>query len=162
MVFETFAEAALRMHSRRHVRFGSASCVRMWNLYSITRSQDSIRRAIRVMRYRAGNLPSLPAVYPDTMASVVRGFPRRQGAGHQSAQSQIARLARLAQSRVALPRPGNFLLRMDRQPPQDKLFAFRTTDSNDAVRPIHAKAMPVLLTTEQEWDTWLNGPLEQA
>jgi putative SOS response-associated peptidase YedK len=30
------------------------------------------------------------------------------------------------------------------------------------VRPIHAKAMPVLLTTEQEFDTWLDGPVNEA
>ena len=30
-----------------------------------------------------------------------------------------------------------------------RLFAFLTTESNDVVRPIHAKAMPVLLTTEE-------------
>jgi putative SOS response-associated peptidase YedK len=45
---------------------------------------------------------------------------------------------------------------------EHQLFAFLTTESNDVVRPIHAKAMPVLLTTEQEWDTWLDAPLEQA
>jgi putative SOS response-associated peptidase YedK len=28
--------------------------------------------------------------------------------------------------------------------------------------PIHAKAMPVLLTKPEEWDAWLDGPLEQA
>ncbi|MEJ0093337.1 MAG: hypothetical protein WDN46_07845 [Methylocella sp.] len=31
-----------------------------------------------------------------------------------------------------------------------------------ALRPIHAKAMPVLLTTPDQWDTWLEGSLDQA
>ena len=44
----------------------------MCNLYSITRSQEAIRRAFRVMRDRTGNLPSLSDVFPDTMAPVVR------------------------------------------------------------------------------------------
>jgi putative SOS response-associated peptidase YedK len=44
----------------------------MCNLYSITRGQEAIRRAFRVMRDRAGNLPSLPAIFPDTLAPVVR------------------------------------------------------------------------------------------
>jgi SOS response associated peptidase (SRAP) len=35
-------------------------------------------------------------------------------------------------------------------------------DSNDVVRPIHAKAMPVLLTTTKEWDEWLAGSIEEA
>lgn len=42
------------------------------------------------------------------------------------------------------------------------LFAFLTMESNDVVRPIHAKAMPVLLTTAQEWDAWLTGSIEEA
>src|SRR5262249_61089145 len=42
------------------------------------------------------------------------------------------------------------------------LFAFLTTQSNDVVRPIHAKAMPVLLTAQQEFDTWLDAPVNDA
>jgi len=34
------------------------------------------------------------------------------------------------------------------------LFSFLTTEPNDIVRPIHAKAMPVILT-EDDWDVWL-------
>jgi hypothetical protein len=30
------------------------------------------------------------------------------------------------------------------------------------LRPIHAKAMPVLLTTAEEWDTCLTGPVDEA
>jgi len=37
------------------------------------------------------------------------------------------------------------------------LFAFLTTSSNDVVKPIHAKAMPVLLTTDEEFETWLSA-----
>jgi putative SOS response-associated peptidase YedK len=44
----------------------------MWNLYSITRSQEAMRRLFRVKRDFTGNLAALPAVYPDTMAPVVR------------------------------------------------------------------------------------------
>jgi putative SOS response-associated peptidase YedK len=43
-----------------------------------------------------------------------------------------------------------------------QLFALLTTTSNDIVRPIHAKAMPVLLTTEQEWEIWLAGSVNDA
>jgi putative SOS response-associated peptidase YedK len=34
------------------------------------------------------------------------------------------------------------------------LFAFLTTEPNEVVRPVHAKAMPVILTAET-WDVWL-------
>jgi putative SOS response-associated peptidase YedK len=44
----------------------------MCNLYSVTRSQEAVRRAFGVMRDLTGNLPSLPAVFPDTLAPVVR------------------------------------------------------------------------------------------
>ncbi len=41
------------------------------------------------------------------------------------------------------------------------LFAFLTTEANDLVRPVHAKAMPVILTAE-DWDTWLEADTATA
>lgn len=37
-----------------------------------------------------------------------------------------------------------------------KLFSFLTTEANELVRPIHAKAMPVILRSEFECRQWLN------
>ncbi|MGH6846443.1 MAG: SOS response-associated peptidase family protein [Methylocella sp.] len=45
---------------------------------------------------------------------------------------------------------------------EHRLFAFLTTAANDIVRPIHAKAMPVLLTAAEEWETWLTGSIDEA
>ena len=42
------------------------------------------------------------------------------------------------------------------------LFSFLTTDPNAVVKPIHAKAMPVMLTTADEWTAWLTAPAEEA
>ncbi|HEY7763717.1 MAG TPA: SOS response-associated peptidase [Aestuariivirgaceae bacterium] len=42
------------------------------------------------------------------------------------------------------------------------LYAFLTTEANDLVRPIHAKAMPVILSEEEAWDRWLTGSVEEA
>jgi putative SOS response-associated peptidase YedK len=42
------------------------------------------------------------------------------------------------------------------------LFSFLTCEANEVVRPIHAKAMPAMLTTAEECDTWLNAPVEEA
>lgn len=42
------------------------------------------------------------------------------------------------------------------------LYAFLTIDSNDDIRPIHARAMPVILTTEDECERWLTAPVEDA
>jgi SOS response associated peptidase (SRAP) len=44
----------------------------MCNLYSITRSHEAMRRIFGVKRDLTGNLPVLPAVYPDMMAPIVR------------------------------------------------------------------------------------------
>ena len=43
----------------------------MCNLYSITRSQDAMRRLFAVDRDTTGNLPPIPGVYPDSMAPVI-------------------------------------------------------------------------------------------
>lgn len=42
------------------------------------------------------------------------------------------------------------------------LFAFLTCEPNDIVAPIHGKAMPVILTTKEEVETWLTAPWEEA
>jgi len=44
---------------------------------------------------------------------------------------------------------------------EHRLFSFLTTEANDLVRPIHAKAMPVLLTADA-WDTWLESDTPTA
>lgn len=42
-----------------------------------------------------------------------------------------------------------------------KLFSFLTTEPNDLVRPVHAKAMPVVLTNQFACKEWLNAPPDQ-
>lgn len=42
------------------------------------------------------------------------------------------------------------------------LFAFLTTEPNGVVAPIHQKAMPAILTTKGEVETWLTAPWEEA
>ena len=43
-----------------------------------------------------------------------------------------------------------------------ELYGFLTTDANGVVGPVHPKAMPVLLTTVEEYDTWLRAPWSEA
>lgn len=45
---------------------------------------------------------------------------------------------------------------------EHKLFAILTCEPNDVVRPVHAKAMPVMLTTHRQWRDWLEAPVEIA
>ncbi|MCG7360420.1 SOS response-associated peptidase [Roseomonas sp. ACRSG] len=42
------------------------------------------------------------------------------------------------------------------------LFGFLTTEPTAEVGAVHPKAMPVILTDPDEWDTWLEAPWEQA
>lgn len=41
-------------------------------------------------------------------------------------------------------------------------MAFLTTEANAVVAPIHPKAMPVILRTAEEFETWLHGSAQQA
>lgn len=42
------------------------------------------------------------------------------------------------------------------------LYGFLTTEPNEVVAPIHQKAMPVILTTPDELETWLTAPWDEA
>ena len=45
---------------------------------------------------------------------------------------------------------------------EHQLFGFLTTDANVEAGAIHPKAMPVILTTEIEIETWMTAPAEEA
>jgi putative SOS response-associated peptidase YedK len=42
------------------------------------------------------------------------------------------------------------------------IFAFLTINPNAEVGAIHPKAMPVILTTPEEWDAWMAAPWSEA
>jgi len=48
---------------------------RMCNLYSVTKSQEAIRQLVRAIRDLAGNMPPMPAIFPNGRAPVVRVAP---------------------------------------------------------------------------------------
>lgn len=55
------------------------------------------------------------------------------------------------------------LLKRDGAPVETDLFAFLTTEPNDLTRAINHERMPVLLSTEDQFEAWLSGsPAEVA
>ena len=48
------------------------------------------------------------------------------------------------------------------RPGEHHLFAFLTCEPNAVVKPIHPKAMPVILTTEDEIEMWMMADWEKA
>ena len=54
------------------LRAGSDYAQGMCNLYSIIRSQESMRRLFAAARDLTGNLPPLSDVFPDQLAPIVR------------------------------------------------------------------------------------------
>jgi putative SOS response-associated peptidase YedK len=52
--------------------------------------------------------------------------------------------------------------RLTDQPAAKDRFAFLTCEPNPTVASIHVRAMPVILTTAKEIDTWLSAPWDEA
>jgi putative SOS response-associated peptidase YedK len=47
-------------------------------------------------------------------------------------------------------------------PGDHELYGFLTTRPNTLIAPIHEKAMPVILTTQEETELWLTAPWSEA
>jgi putative SOS response-associated peptidase YedK len=193
----------------------------MCNLYSMTKPQDAMRAIYRVVRDRTGNLPSMPGIFPDYPAPIVRmadgerelatarwGMPSPafalKGRTTDSGVTNVRNTASPHWRRWLGPAnrcivPFTSFSEYETGPDGKKipvwfafgedrplacfagiwtgwtsvrkakegevtcdLYAFLTTEANADVAPIHPKAMPVILTNEQEVDVWLNAPTQVA
>lgn len=194
----------------------------MCNLYSITKNQDAIRRLFKVDLDRTGNLPSMPGVFPDYEAPVVRnqegqrelirmrwGMPpppkfggappitniRNTSSPHWRGWLKPEHRCLVPASSFSeyAPEPNPvtkkkdvvwFALSDERPlfafaglwttyqgergtkakpiPGPHLVYGFLTTESNAVIEPIHLKAMPVILTTPEEFDTWMRAPWDEA
>lgn len=216
----------------------------MCNLYSLTKGQAAIREFARAMRDRTGNLPSMPGIFPDYAAPIVRrvagerelamarwGMPSSPkallGAATKRARKLRAKGKEVdfqallkaepdggvtnirnvasrhwqrwlgVESRCVVPftsfseyergPDGRFSptwFALDESRPLAvfaglwtrwtsvrkaregvvtiDIFGFLTTEPNAVVAPIHPQAMPVVLTTQEEIDVWLDAGWEEA
>ena len=188
----------------------------MCNLYSMTTNQKAIRDLFKVTRDSTGNLPRLPAIFPDQIAPVVRsneaereltmmrwGMPNPPQfpgitTNIRNTKSPHWRPWLAPESRCLVPFT-SFCEYADTKPKKTpKWFAmeetrpllafagiwtewngvrgtkanpvegrhlhygFLTSEPNDVVEPIHPKAMPVILTTQEECEVWMRAPWDEA
>ena len=193
----------------------------MCNLYGITKGQQAIRAFTRAVEDVTGNLPSMPGVYPDYPAPIVRNQPngrqltlarwgmpsptftlkgRKSDPGITNVRNTKSPHWRRwlgVESRCVVPFTSfseHQLLADGSRPPiwfalgeehplacfagiwtnwtsvrkvkegetTNDLFAFLTTEPSDPVRTYHPKAMPVVLTTQDEVDHWMTAPISEA
>jgi putative SOS response-associated peptidase YedK len=205
----------------------------MCNLYSMITNQKAIRDLFKAEEDFTGNLPPMPAIFPDNPAPVVRqindkrelilmrwGMPsppqfggppitnvrntasphwRRwlgpesrclvpitsfseyndtanpkslknaDGTPHQMAGKKDVVWFALNQDRplcalagIWTPWTGTRGTKANPVEGDHNIYGFLTTEPNAVVAPVHAKAMPVILATKEECDTWMRAPWSEA
>src|SRR5689334_8320380 len=132
----------------------------MCNLYSITKAQAAIIALTPALRDTTGNLPPMPGAFlgienrcvvPFTSFSE---FNEVEGGDIWFAFDESRPLAVFAGLRTNW----TSVRKVKEGETTNDPFAFLTIDPNNVVGPIHPKAMPVILTTPNEMETWLTAP----
>ena len=116
-------------------------------------------RKSRVRIGAAGSEPGIAASCPATsFASTPTPSPaRRRRGSHSSEERPLFAFAGLWTRWRGMRGPKSAPVEGEHE-----LFGFLTTEANAMVAPIHPKAMPVILTTAEEFDLWLEGEIVEA
>ena len=193
----------------------------MCNLYSVTKGQQAIRELAGALRDRTGNMPSLPSIFPDYSAPIVRNQPegrelmmarwgmpspvfalkgRKSDPGVtnvRNVKSPHWRRWLSIENRCLVPWTSfseNEVLPDGTRPPvwfafdetrplaffagiwtrwtsvrkvregetTNDIFAFLTIEPNKEVGAVHSNAMPVILSTREAIDLWMNAAAADA
>lgn len=190
----------------------------MCNLYSLTKGQQAILELAGAMIDRTGNLPTMPGIYPDYSAPIVRngvdgremvlarwGMPspafawegKKTDPGVTNVRNVLSSHWRRwtgVEHRCLVPftsfsewnasnkgpawfafseeRPLAFFAgiwtgwtsvrKVKEGEVTADLYGFLTTEPNAEVGVIHPKAMPVILSTADERETWMQAPWADA
>jgi putative SOS response-associated peptidase YedK len=191
------------------------------NLYSMTSNREAIRRLFKVTVDHTGNLPSLPGIFPDYAAPIIRnsaagremaiarwGMPtppkflegkktdpgvtniRNVASSHWRRWLGVESRCLVPFTSFAEPDNGSYggrapvwfasdasrplacfaglwtrwksVRKVKEGEVEADLFGFLTINPNTEVGAIHPKAMPVILRTEEEADTWMEAPWPEA
>lgn len=124
----------------------------MCNLYSMTSTQEAIRRLFRVDVDHAGNLVPFnsfaepdngpPGARPPVWFALDESRPLACFAGLWTRWTSVRKV-----------KEGETT---------NDLFGFPTINPNAEVGAIHPKAMPVILRTGEEFDAWMAAPIAEA